>query len=206
MADTDEWWRPEDHFSADALATLALVKAQRREDLESAVAFVQLHAALFPGSLTQVSCPSHKANLAVTKQVCPDSIYRRLVGAIKMRRQPSEIDRQELERVSGRCCRDGSVTGEHPERLVVPSLRTLELNGRWVIADNALEVMLGQVFGNLEKVDLFDCAGFGTQSWIGTTAGMSLLAGAALNQCWVISRRQWGWRGSRHARVEMYRF
>ncbi|KAG0328419.1 hypothetical protein BG000_000500 [Podila horticola] len=77
MADTDEWWRPEDHSSADALATLALVKAQRREDLESAVA-------------------------------------------------------------------DGSVTGEHPERLAMPSLRTLELNGCWVIADNALEVMLGR--------------------------------------------------------------
>ncbi|KAF9336889.1 hypothetical protein BG006_006997 [Podila minutissima] len=91
VADIDEWWRFDDRLTADALAKLALVKTQRIADLESAVAFVQLHTALFPGTLTHVSCPSHKANLGATMQVCPDNVFRRLVGAIKVPKQPSEL-------------------------------------------------------------------------------------------------------------------
>lgn len=42
VADTDNWWRVES-FTADHMDKLAMVKAKRLEDLESAVEFVLLH-------------------------------------------------------------------------------------------------------------------------------------------------------------------
>lgn len=53
---------------------------------------------------------------------------------------------------------------ERPDRLVVPSLETLELNGAWHMSDQVLDVLLGQVFVSLEAVDMFRCVGFGTGS------------------------------------------
>ncbi|KAG0338141.1 hypothetical protein BG000_004498 [Podila horticola] len=64
----------------------------------------------------------------------------------------------------------------HPERLVVPSLRFLELNGPWVISDRVLEIMLGQVFRSLEAVDEFRCEGFSTEAWIRITQGMPFMS------------------------------
>ncbi|KAF9378508.1 hypothetical protein CPB97_009519 [Podila verticillata] len=63
----------------------------------------------------------------------------------------------------------------HPGRLAVPSLRSLELNGHWVMSDQVLEIMLGQVFRNLGKVDEFKCEGFSTEAWIRITQGMPFL-------------------------------
>lgn len=75
----------------------------------------------------------------------------------------------------------------HPERLVVPSLRFLELNGPWVISDRVLEIMLGQVFRSLEAVDEFRCEGFSTEAWIRITQGMPFISKAnssrQLDQC-----------------------
>ncbi|KAF9336890.1 hypothetical protein BG006_006998 [Podila minutissima] len=71
---------------------------------------------------------------------------------------------------------------EHPDRLVEPSLKTLELNGRWVISDDVLETMLGQVFVNVESVDLFGCEGFGTRTWIRATAATPFLKSASVNR------------------------
>lgn len=71
---------------------------------------------------------------------------------------------------------------EHPDRLVVPSLKTLELSVRWVISDDILETMLGQVFVNVESVDLFGCEGFGTRTWIRATAATPFLKSASVNR------------------------
>ncbi|KAG0096272.1 hypothetical protein BGZ93_004809 [Podila epicladia] len=71
---------------------------------------------------------------------------------------------------------------EHPDRLVVPSLKTLELNGRWVVSDDVLETMLGQVFVKVESVDLFGCEGFRTRTWVRATAAMPFLRSAGVNR------------------------
>lgn len=66
----------------------------------------------------------------------------------------------------------------HPGRLVVPSLRSLELNGHWVMSDRVLEIMLGQVFRNLGKVDEFKCEGFSTEAWVRITQETPFLSKA----------------------------
>lgn len=73
-----------------------------------------------------------------------------------------------------------------PNRLVVSSLRTLELNGAWNISEHVLDIMLGHVFANLESVDLFGCVGFSTETWIGATAGMPFLKTATLSRVLVV--------------------
>ncbi|KAF9211506.1 hypothetical protein BGZ59_007971 [Podila verticillata] len=44
---------------------------------------------------------------------------------------------------------------EHPDHLVVPSLKKLELYGRWIMSDEVLEILLGRVFRNVQ--DLHEC-------------------------------------------------
>lgn len=87
---------------------------------------------------------------------------------------------------------------EMPERLAVPSLMSLELNGRWVILDDVLETLLGQVFVHAEAVDLFGCEGFSIHTWVGATGAMPFLQSAAVNRAverdtaatWVLQRRE----------------
>ncbi|KAG0019754.1 hypothetical protein BGZ82_011799 [Podila clonocystis] len=71
---------------------------------------------------------------------------------------------------------------EHPDRLVVPSLTTLELNGRWNMSESVLETMLDQVFVNVESLDMFGCEGFETRAWIRATAAMPFLKSARVNR------------------------
>ncbi|KAF9297117.1 hypothetical protein BGZ74_010014, partial [Mortierella antarctica] len=91
VADTHDWHGAEERLDAAVMEKLALAKTKRLEDLESAVEFVQLHTLLFPGTLTHVECPTHFANVGMAEQVCPDSFYRRMVGAIKVRNRPTEL-------------------------------------------------------------------------------------------------------------------
>lgn len=69
---------------------------------------------------------------------------------------------------------------KQPERLMVLSLKTLELNSRWVILDEVLDIMLGQVFVHAEIVDLFGCEGFSTHTWVGATGTMPFLQRATV--------------------------
>ncbi|KAG0089123.1 hypothetical protein BGZ93_004808 [Podila epicladia] len=88
VADTHEWRDAEERMNAAVVEKLALVKTKRFENLESGVGFVKLHTLLHPGTLAHVECPTHSTYV---EQVCPDSFYRRMVGAIKVRNRPTEL-------------------------------------------------------------------------------------------------------------------
>ncbi|KAF9427972.1 hypothetical protein BGZ94_003701 [Podila epigama] len=57
----------------------------------------------------------------------------------------------------------------HENQLSVPSLRTLELEGLWVIEDGVLVLMLTKVFSQLETLTESGCKGFSTENWLHVT-------------------------------------
>ncbi|KAG0328420.1 hypothetical protein BG000_000501 [Podila horticola] len=91
VADIHDWRGAEERMGAAVLEKLALAKTKRLEDLESAVEFVLLHTLLYPGTLAHVECPTHYANVSYAEQICPDSFYRCMAGAIKVRSCPTEL-------------------------------------------------------------------------------------------------------------------
>lgn len=65
---------------------------------------------------------------------------------------------------------------EHPDHLVVPSLKKLELFGRWIMSDEVLvEILLGRAFRNVQE--LGDCLmeGYSSEALARVTQSMPWL-------------------------------
>ncbi|KAG0083443.1 hypothetical protein BGZ92_010767 [Podila epicladia] len=54
----------------------------------------------------------------------------------------------------------------------VPSLKKLDLYGHWKIPEMVLQLMLGTVFRNVEKLTVFDCKGYGMDALVRATQSM----------------------------------
>lgn len=59
--------------------------------------------------------------------------------------------------------------------LRVPTLQELSLIGYWKISDSILEIMLGQVFGNVCQLTEAHCTGFSVLKWLNVTQRMPWL-------------------------------
>lgn len=68
----------------------------------------------------------------------------------------------------------------HPECLVVPSLRKLQMHGHWILSEEVLEFMLWRVFRNIEGIIAHQCEGFEDEAWLRITGEMPRLK--AVNQ------------------------
>ncbi|KAG0086529.1 hypothetical protein BGZ92_008071 [Podila epicladia] len=64
---------------------------------------------------------------------------------------------------------------EHPEHLVMSSVRKLEMYGRWSMSDEVLELMLGRVFRNIRFLDQCMCEGYSLDAFVRVTQSMPWL-------------------------------
>ncbi|KAF9319544.1 hypothetical protein BG003_008797 [Podila horticola] len=60
----------------------------------------------------------------------------------------------------------------HPECLVVPSLKRLEIYGHWIMSEEVLEFMLGRVFWSIEAIVAYQCEGYEDEAWLRITSAM----------------------------------
>ncbi|KAF9216553.1 hypothetical protein BGZ59_009151 [Podila verticillata] len=65
---------------------------------------------------------------------------------------------------------------EHPEQLVVPSVKKLEIFGHWIMSDEVLEMMLGHVFRNVREWEECMTEGYSLETLIRVTQSMLWLA------------------------------
>ncbi|KAG0034771.1 hypothetical protein BGZ82_005620, partial [Podila clonocystis] len=65
---------------------------------------------------------------------------------------------------------------DHPERLVMPSLRKLEMYGRWSMSEEVLELMLGRVFRNIKSLSQCMCEGYSLEALVRVTQSMPWLS------------------------------
>lgn len=66
-------------------------KEKRRQDLELAVQFVQIHTTMFRGTLKQVLCPEDSFNGPFNVQCCPADILDRMLMFLPMLIEPTEL-------------------------------------------------------------------------------------------------------------------
>jgi len=55
---------------------------------------------------------------------------------------------------------------EHPDHLVVPSLKKLELFGQWIMSDEVLEILLGRVFQNMQELSKCLTGGYSLEALV----------------------------------------
>lgn len=68
--------------------------------------------------------------------------------------------------------RQAQFRAAHPDLLVVPSLKRLELYGRWCMSDTVLSTLLGRVFRNVELLEEYSCEGYSTDGFLCATQAM----------------------------------
>lgn len=90
-----------------------------------------------------------------------DAVLEQIKALKPKQRQQEETQRQ--------------LKAAHPDWLIVPRLKKLEIHGYWHISGPVLAMMLGHVFRNLETVEEFKCEGFETEDWIRSTQRMPWL-------------------------------
>ncbi|KAG0011928.1 hypothetical protein BGZ82_002805 [Podila clonocystis] len=64
---------------------------------------------------------------------------------------------------------------EHPNHLVVPSVKKLEIFGRWIMSDDVLEILLGRVFRNLKEMNECMTEGYSLDTLVKVTQSMPWL-------------------------------
>ncbi|KAG0028056.1 hypothetical protein BGZ81_005060 [Podila clonocystis] len=64
---------------------------------------------------------------------------------------------------------------EHPNHLVVPSVKKLEIFGRWIMSDDVLEILLGRVFRNLKELNECMTEGYSLDTLVKVTQSMPWL-------------------------------
>ncbi|KAF9211505.1 hypothetical protein BGZ59_007970 [Podila verticillata] len=64
---------------------------------------------------------------------------------------------------------------KHPDHLVVPSVKKLEIIGRWIISDEVLETMLGRVFCNVKELKEHLTEGYMLDTLVRVTQSMPRL-------------------------------
>jgi len=66
-------------------------QAKRLADFESAIELVHQHTLRYPGKLAHVACSNYQAHGNRVEQVCPDSVLRRMVGALTVCSRPTGL-------------------------------------------------------------------------------------------------------------------
>ncbi|KAF9314668.1 hypothetical protein BG003_003921 [Podila horticola] len=64
---------------------------------------------------------------------------------------------------------------EHPEQLVAPSVKKLEIYGRWVMSDAVLETLLTRVFRNVWQLNECLTSGYSMDAFVRVTQSMPWL-------------------------------
>ncbi|KAG0348163.1 hypothetical protein BG005_011719 [Podila minutissima] len=64
---------------------------------------------------------------------------------------------------------------EHPNHLVVPSVKKLEIFGHWIMSDEVLEILLGRVFRNLKELNECLTEGYSLDTLVRVTQSMPWL-------------------------------
>ncbi|KAF8934977.1 hypothetical protein BGZ52_002113, partial [Haplosporangium bisporale] len=78
-------------MNSECVKQLSQRKEKQRQNLELAVKFVQMHTAMFRGTLKQVLCPDDRGNWQYNIQSCPSDILDQMFAFLPTLVEPTEL-------------------------------------------------------------------------------------------------------------------